>query len=264
MSQLEKQTGRHELPHMWQYQQDLEVHYDYVQWINIYMGLCITRKESNKKVSVQGYVHRGMLDWTREFWSWNHRSAIKHKRRKRGKIKTVIILEKQIWGKFSRSAVMVSNVSSWNHFWFVLSNGRISDWFRQPVLNLTILTLAWLNDTSLNHLSLHLFSCAKHCTLNSITMYVEVKILLVKCEINRDDNNKLAMMILSEQAIPCVLHMDNHEGEKIICMWCGKQGSMCGWFLSGEVTAACCDLITLDFNDTEQELIKQTMCTHNY
>ena len=98
----------------------------------------ITRKESDRKVSVWSYVQRPMPDWTREFWSWNHKSMMKHKRTKREKITKVIILEMKAWGKSSRSADMVSNISSWNHSRFMLSEGRILDWCRKSVLVETI------------------------------------------------------------------------------------------------------------------------------
>ena len=44
---------------MQQYLQDMDIHYDYVHWINMYMGLCMQQKGAS---TIQGYVCRGMPD----------------------------------------------------------------------------------------------------------------------------------------------------------------------------------------------------------
>jgi len=45
MSQSKKSTVGCKLLCTWQHLQDMDVHYDYVHWINMYMGLCATKNE---------------------------------------------------------------------------------------------------------------------------------------------------------------------------------------------------------------------------
>ena len=49
MSQLEKQMDGHDVTHLHQSQQDLEVHFDHVHQRNTYRGSCISTKEGTEQ-----------------------------------------------------------------------------------------------------------------------------------------------------------------------------------------------------------------------
>ena len=60
----------------------MDIHYDYVHWINMYMGLCITR---NEMIIVHPY--NGMyieVQWAEQV-NFGHKTATLHQRSKSGK-----------------------------------------------------------------------------------------------------------------------------------------------------------------------------------
>ena len=79
--------------------------------INIYMGLYITRKETDRECQYKA-MYVGVCQTELGNFGQNCRSMMKHKRTKRGKITKVIILEMQVSGESLRSANMVLNLSS--------------------------------------------------------------------------------------------------------------------------------------------------------
>ena len=109
------------------------------------------KEQNDQSASLQCQVHRGMPFQTKELWSQDHDSTLKHVRLRNWKDNSLISLELNNWGESSIIMQAWNHIkqlklfwSSWDGFWFMIRERRIWEWCRKSSLTLTILIVAWL------------------------------------------------------------------------------------------------------------------------